>query len=310
MAQDERRSRPRLSKFGQQGVFLHYLSGPNREEKVPAKLQDYEESGCGLRIELELEPGTLVAVAGDFGVGGAPARREGLVVWCRKSAVRGCMMGILFSRPGRPKEETGHHRVPPRAPEEIRLDEKPDYYEILQLSQNADNDTLQRVYRALAQRYHPDNQATGNQEMFRRVLEAYHVLNDPEQRARYDVDYRLMKKLQWRIFDHTSASGGVASEKAKRRGILALLYTKRRNLPNQAGMSLFEIEEILGIPRDHLEFALWFLREAGQITRSDNQKYAITLRGVEIAEETGAWSPPGEKLIESPEAMALRESVS
>ncbi len=308
MPQEERRTRTRNSRSGQQNVYLRYLSRPNHEETVAAKLQDFEESGCGLRVNLDLEPGTLVTVTGDFTNSGQESTREGQVVWCRKSAVRGNLMGVVFSRQARASQQANHRRVPP-APEQVPGEEKPDYYEVLQISPNADNDTLHRVYRSLAQRYHPDNQDSGNQEMFRKLLEAYQVLSDPERRARYDVDYRLMKKLQWRIFDQPSAAGGVEGEKAKRRGILALLYTKRRNLPNQAGMTLFEIEEILGIPRDHLEFALWFLREAAMISRSDNQKYMITLKGVEQAEEIGAWNPPGDKMIESPEAMARRDSV-
>ena len=40
-------------------------------------------------------------------------------------------------------------------------DSEEDYYEILQLSPNADPDTIQRVYRMTAQRFHPDNAETG-----------------------------------------------------------------------------------------------------------------------------------------------------
>jgi curved DNA-binding protein len=36
-----------------------------------------------------------------------------------------------------------------------------DYYEVLQVSTSADPDTITRVYRLLAQRFHPDNQKTG-----------------------------------------------------------------------------------------------------------------------------------------------------
>ena len=37
-----------------------------------------------------------------------------------------------------------------------------DYYEVLQLSQTANADTVERVYRLLAKRYHPDNRETGD----------------------------------------------------------------------------------------------------------------------------------------------------
>ena len=68
-------------------------------------------------------------------------------------------------------------------------DETVDYYEILQISPNAEPDTIHRVYRLLAQRLHPDNAATGNEVQFRALSEAYQVLSNPEQRARYDVSY-------------------------------------------------------------------------------------------------------------------------
>ena len=53
-----------------------------------------------------------------------------------------------------------------------------DHYEVLQISPNADQETVQRVFRLLAQRFHPDNQATGNAARFRELHDAYQVLND------------------------------------------------------------------------------------------------------------------------------------
>ena len=42
-----------------------------------------------------------------------------------------------------------------------------DYYEFLQISPNADAETIHRVYRFLAARLHPDNSETGHEENFR-----------------------------------------------------------------------------------------------------------------------------------------------
>ena len=42
-----------------------------------------------------------------------------------------------------------------------------DYYEDLQVSPDADLETIERVYKLLAKRYHPDNSFTGNIEKFR-----------------------------------------------------------------------------------------------------------------------------------------------
>ena len=64
-----------------------------------------------------------------------------------------------------------------------------DLYEVLQISPSADLETIQRVYRLLALRYHPDNKETGNPSEFELVLKAYRVLSDPETRASYDSEY-------------------------------------------------------------------------------------------------------------------------
>src|SRR5262252_4898984 len=77
--------------------------------------------------------------------------------------------------------------------------EPSDHYETLQISPNADADTIQRVFRLLAQRFHPDNKESGNEARFREIHQAYSVLNDPEKRARYDVAYQQQRNERWRL---------------------------------------------------------------------------------------------------------------
>ena len=97
----------------------------------------------------------------------------------------------------------------------------------MKISPNADNETVHRVYRILAQRYHPDNSDTCDPELFHRLTVAYRVLGDAEQRAAYDVDHRSSCRRTWKIFDQSNSSHGIDAEKRKRQGILALLYKKR-----------------------------------------------------------------------------------
>lgn len=160
----------------------------------------------------------------------------------------------------------------------------PDYYELLQLSPTAELDTVHRVYRILAQRYHPDNSETGDVEMFRAVTEAYQVLSDPERRAAYDVQHREHRRLSWRIFDQSNSTQGVEAERRKRQGVLSLLYRKRIMQPDQPSMTLKEFEDLLGVPREHLEFTLWYLKESQHVQRTDNGRHFITLKGVDAAE--------------------------
>ncbi|HEV7903212.1 MAG TPA: molecular chaperone DnaJ [Pyrinomonadaceae bacterium] len=65
---------------------------------------------------------------------------------------------------------------------------KKDYYELLGVGRNATEQELKSAYKRLAIRYHPDKNPgdAEAEEMFKEVAEAYSVLSNGEQRARYD----------------------------------------------------------------------------------------------------------------------------
>jgi molecular chaperone DnaJ len=65
---------------------------------------------------------------------------------------------------------------------------KRDYYEVLGLSRGATEADIKTAYRKLAVRYHPDKNPGDHEaeERFKEAAEAYSVLSDAEQRARYD----------------------------------------------------------------------------------------------------------------------------
>jgi len=43
--------------------------------------------------------------------------------------------------------------------------------------------------------------SSGDTERFRLVMEAFHVLSDPERRSRYDARYERARERRWRVFD-------------------------------------------------------------------------------------------------------------
>src|SRR5262249_16376192 len=114
--------------------------------------------------------------------------------------------------------------------------------------------------------------------------EGYHVLGDSTLRAGYDVQHRAQKQLNWKIFDQASSAQGVEGERRKRHGVLQALYRKRIAQPDSAAMGLKELEDLLGVPKEHLEFTIWYLKEGSYVHRNDNGRVTITLKGVDLAE--------------------------
>jgi curved DNA-binding protein CbpA len=160
-----------------------------------------------------------------------------------------------------------------------------DHYETLQISPNADGDTIQRVFRLLAQRFHPDNKDTGNAVKFRALQEAYSVLSVPEKRAQYDVHHEKLRQERWRfIANAASGDADVDQEQQLRATILEILYARRRAEPGNPAFSQFELSQLTGRPREHLEFPIWYLIQKKFVTRDDSSSLTITVDGVDYIE--------------------------
>lgn len=161
-----------------------------------------------------------------------------------------------------------------------------DYYEVLQISSNADPDMVHRVYRLLAQRFHPDNQETGSASRFRVIHEAYTVLSDPEKRAQFDVLHHQQKQDRWRLVSTGArVEDDFEMEQISRLTVLETLYAKRRLEQGNSGLSVIELEKMIGRPREHLEFTIWYLVQKKLAQRDDSSQLLITADGVEYLEE-------------------------
>jgi len=166
-------------------------------------------------------------------------------------------------------------------------DKAQDYYDVLQVSTNAEPETINRVFRLLAQRFHPDNQQTGDEERFRTILEAYSVLSDPEKRAQYDVRHERQQKDRWRLVAAgEQLEDNFEIERVSRLSILEVLYTKRRMDQDHVGLSIIDLEKMIGRPREHLEFTIWYLVQKHYVRREDHGNLAISVEGVEYLEES------------------------
>jgi curved DNA-binding protein CbpA len=181
------------------------------------------------------------------------------------------------------------------------MDQPLDYYEILQISANAEPETVHRVYRLLAQRFHPDNAETGNEARFRELSEAYQVISDPERRAQYDIRYSHHRQERWRLVTTgASAEDDFDTERVLRLTVLEVLYTRRRTEPEHPGLSPLDIESLTGTPREHLEFTIWYLTQKKFITKSDSSMLLLTVDGAEHLEENYKQNVQRRRLNPSP----------
>jgi curved DNA-binding protein CbpA len=184
----------------------------------------------------------------------------------------------------------------------------PDYYEFLQISPSAEADTIHRVYRFLAARFHPDNHDTGDSGKFFLLTEAYDVLSNPERRAAYDVARQASQPepLSTRIDFMDNMEG----ELNRRLAVLTVLYFQRRTNPNKPEVSFRDIERRLGFPRDYLMFTTWYLRTKGYISRADNSEFTITAEGVDFVETQRVNIPVLEKLLTTGEQSSTKGGAS
>jgi curved DNA-binding protein len=166
-----------------------------------------------------------------------------------------------------------------------------DCYAVLQLSPSADLETVERVYRLLAKRYHPDNADSGDAEKFREVHSAYEILSDSERRAEFDRCYEANRRTRSSIFDQSTATAGQSSDRRIFRGVLSLLFDQRRKNPVAGGLGSVDLERLLGIPCEELEFPTWYLKRKGWIEVLDSGQFAITVDGIDtIVSEVGTFS--------------------
>src|ERR1700756_472014 len=176
--------------------------------------------------------------------------------------------------------------------------EIPDYYELLEISPQATPETIHRVYRYMAARYHPDNFGTVNLEKFTQLTSAYKVLSEPNKRSEYDAQRtRRQPTIRNPMSSTIDFMDQVEGDLNRRLAVLAILYYRRRMHPNSPEVSLAEIEQRMGFPRDYLDFTTWYLAKKRYITKADNSDFTLTVEGVDFIEAQRATIPLLDKLL-------------
>jgi curved DNA-binding protein CbpA len=160
-------------------------------------------------------------------------------------------------------------------------DQNRDLYEILEISPNASQKTIERMYRYLAQRYHPDREGTGDADQFDQVVKAYGTLKEPESRAAYDSHRKTNLDYQWSLVEEAGDNDNFEKDSMIQERVLSVLYTKRKRDPREPGLGAMQLERLTGCPNEMLDFHLWYLKDKGWIMRTEDGSVAITVDGVD-----------------------------
>lgn len=153
------------------------------------------------------------------------------------------------------------------------------YYEILELSANANQDTIERMFRYLATKHHPDS--GGDKEKFSFLVKAFENLRDPVSRATYDAQLQQQQQDNARLVEHARQAG---PDTADRHELLCLFYARRRQNENSPAIGMMTIEKMMNLPAEVLNFHLWYFREKGWVQREENGGLSITAEGVDRVE--------------------------
>ena len=156
-----------------------------------------------------------------------------------------------------------------------------DLYEILEISPNASQETIERMLRYFAQRYHPDREGTGDSDRFRQIVEAYGTLKEPDSRAAYDSHHKTNLDYQWSLVEEAGDEDNFYTDRMIQERVLSVLYTKRKRDPREPGLGPLQLERLTGCPHEMLDFHLWYLKDKGWILRMENGFMAITADGVD-----------------------------
>jgi len=277
MKQAELRRHPRVPLCCQ--LTISWKDGSGHARSLRASGVDISESGVRIETNEPVEPGSRVYLSAEsYGVSGSASIRH-----CSRHGNK-YVLGLEF--------DTGQQNTKCQEGED-----QVDYYEVLQISPNAETETIHRVFRILAARYHPDNPESGNNERFLLLSEAYAALSDPDKRRAYDSIRQGRQSEPMAVFGLKEFVDDVEGEANRRMGVLCLLYQRRRMNPEHPGISLLDLESLMSFPREHLMFTTWFLKDMEFVQMLPNSDYAITAQGARFVESNVPSNPVLHKLL-------------
>lgn len=170
-----------------------------------------------------------------------------------------------------------------------------DHYEVLEISPKASSATVERVFRYLAKKHHPDVSEQNDVVYFTQLVEAFEALRDPERRAAYDARYERQKESNAELVDSANHSGDDTIERFE---LLSLLYAQRKRDFKKPGIGIGTIETLVKFPAETVNFHLWYFREKGWVGREESGQFSITADGIDQVDSMNISQASGKLRLE------------
>lgn len=159
-----------------------------------------------------------------------------------------------------------------------------DHYAVLGIEPAAASDAVQAAYSKLAAKHNPRGD-TPDEEKFKAVNQAYEVLSDPGARQAFDELRGGPKQEAPPKFSGPEFFEAISGELTRRQCLLCMLYDRRRLKPATPGLSLRQIESMMQITHEELQFSIWYLKQRGYVASDDKSNVTITVQGMEHLEQ-------------------------
>ena len=156
-----------------------------------------------------------------------------------------------------------------------------DHYVLLDIDPKSNNDTIQRAYTSLANKYNPRGGAFPDPERFEAISLAYEVLLDPSARASFDSLRPGSGQEDGPQFTGLGFFSSGEGETARRRAVLCVMYDRSRQKPIRPGLSMRHLEAMLNLSTEQLQFAIWYLKARGLAMSDDKSNFMITVDGMD-----------------------------
>ncbi len=182
-----------------------------------------------------------------------------------------------------------------------------DHYDVLEVSPKASVSTIERVFRFLAKKHHPDLSENSDGTHFTKLVTAFEALRDPQQRAAYDRVYKQENQVRAELVEGANAATDDCIQRYK---LLSILYAQRKRDFKKPGIGLGTLETMVPYSPQTVAFHLWYFREKGWIGREESGQLSITAAGVDQIEAMNQEAVTNQLRLEhSPERLPAMQSA-